>query len=235
MSDSGSQHSFPDSPSADGSNPYITGNIVIKDQERRPSVVYNCSSNSSPSVLTEKPMSDSIPKQHVSKYAIKETSCVNEILSKAATHCGLSPAQLAKAVAAQSAAETSQAIHQAASRLQQQQPVMAKKSNAFSPFNKDNITSPTGMVQLNLVNENGIVTPIEINASVAAAAAMVAAQKQKNHKLEAAVHNSLISTSINSAIVSSSLGNTSKHADLGTKSSKSSTLDNSLVFNVSYQ
>ena len=138
------------------------------------------------------------------------SSRVNDLISKAVTHHGISATQLAKVVAAQSASVTSQDVLQVASRLQQQyqqqqqQPVMAKKSNAVSPSVKDSSTpSSSGMVQFNLVNENGIVTPIEINATVAAAAAMVAAQKQQNQKIEAAAHNSSTSTSSNSVITSS--------------------------------
>ena len=236
MSDSGSQHSFPNSPTtADGSNPYVNGNIINKDQERKSSAVSNSASNSNQLVLTQKQQNtNSILKENFSKRGIKETPCLNEILSKSATYSCLSTAQLVKAVAGQNAAETSEAIQQAATLLQHQQPVMAKKTNAFSHLNKDIATSASGMVQLNLVNENGTVTPIEINASVAAAA-LVAAQKHQNYKFEAAVHSTHDSTPIRNTVVTSNLGNDMKNIEGEPKSLKTSNYSNNgNTFNVSY-
>ena len=97
----------------------------------------------------------------------------------------------------------SQAVQQAAARLHQQQQqqepaVLAKKSNVT--IENEN-ASDSGKLHLKLVNDNGT---IDINATVAAAAAMVAAQKQQN--MEAAVHSGLITTSISNAIATS-IGN----------------------------
>ena len=118
-----------------------------------------------------------------------------------------------------------QAIQQAAARLQQQQhqqetlPVMAKKSNINPTISsKSNGQGPSSVLQLNLVNENGIVTPIEINASVAAAAAIVAAQKQ--HKPDPEGTRNFISTSMNSNGVADSLVNIPRSIDAGAKCPK---------------
>ena len=128
------------------------------------------------------------------------------------------------------------AIHQAAARLQQhhnEQPIMAKKSNVSPLTNKNNTTTPPGMVQLNLVNENGTVTPIEINASMAAAAALVAAQKHQNQKFDGGSSNNPSSTSINNTILNSTFGNTTKTIDGGSKSLKSPHTNNGPSINVS--
>jgi hypothetical protein len=116
------------------------------------------------------------------------------------------------------------AIQQAAARLQQhhnEQPIMAKKSNVSPQTNKTNTQTPPGMVHFNLVNENGVVTPIEINASMAAAAALVAAQKHQNHKFDGGSSSNPNSTSINNSNINSSFGNTPKTIDGGSKSIKS--------------
>lgn len=116
-----------------------------------------------------------------------------------------------------------QAIQQAAARLHQHhqhqydQPIMAKKSNAISQSAQNSITSPTGMVQLNLVNENGIVTPIEINASVAAAAALVAAQKHQQTKIDSEPSTNTMASSMSSTSAVSSFVNGSKESVTGHK------------------
>ena len=128
-----------------------------------------------------------------------------------------------------------QAIQQAAARLHQHQyndqPIMAKKSNAISAQNS--ITgSPTGMVQLNLVNENGIVTPIEINASVAAAAALVAAQKHQQTKIDSEPSTNTMASSMSSTSAVSSFVSGSKETVTGHKPLKHSS--NGTSINVSY-
>ena len=122
-------------------------------------------------------------------------------------------------------AKQAQALQHAAALLQQhnndQPMVMAKKSNASQPSIKNNTSTASGMVQLNLVNENGTVTPIEVNASVAAAAALVAAQKHQNQRLEGASTGSLNTLSMNgTGNVSIATGNSSKQTDFGTKPTK---------------
>ena len=133
-----------------------------------------------------------------------------------------------------------QAIQQAAARLHQHQydqPIMAKKSNAISQQSAQNsITgSPTGMVQLNLVNENGIVTPIEINASVAAAAALVAAQKHQQTKIDSEPSTNTMASSMSSTNAVSSFVNGSKETVTGHKPLKlSQPSSNGTSINVSY-
>ena len=169
----------------------------------------------------------------VSKGQEKRTSAVSNSSAN-----GIQP-ELSQKYISDAITKQAHAIQQAAARLQQQhqheQPVMAKKSNISPTSNRSNIQGPSGMVQLNLVNENGIVTPIEINASVAAAAAIVVAQKHQNHKLEAGAINNFISASMNSTSVANSLGNSPKSNDAGAKSSKIPPHGNiGLSFNVSY-
>ena len=128
-----------------------------------------------------------------------------------------------------------QAIQQAAARLHQHQydqPIMAKKSNAISQSAQNSITSPTGMVQLNLVNENGIVTPIEINASVAAAAALVAAQKHQQTKIDSEPSTNTMASSMSSTSAVSSFVSGSKETVTGHKPLKHSS--NGTSINVSY-
>ena len=133
-----------------------------------------------------------------------------------------------------------QAIQQAAARLHQHQydqPIMAKKSNAISQQSAQNsITgSPTGMVQLNLVNENGIVTPIEINASVAAAAALVAAQKHQQTKIDSEPSTNTMASSMSSTNAVSSFVNGSKETVTGHKPLKLSQHSSNVTsINVSY-
>ena len=133
-----------------------------------------------------------------------------------------------------------QAIQQAAARLHQHQyndqPIMAKKSNAISQSAQNSITgSPTGMVQLNLVNENGIVTPIEINASVAAAAALVAAQKHQQTKIDSEPSTNTMASSMSSTSAVSSFVNGSKETVTGHKPLKlSQPSSNGTSINVSY-
>ena len=133
-----------------------------------------------------------------------------------------------------------QAIQQAAARLHQHQydqPIMAKKSNAISQQSAQNsITgSSTGMVQLNLVNENGIVTPIEINASVAAAAALVAAQKHQQTKIDSEPSTNTMASSMSSTNAVSSFVNGSKETVTGHKPLKLSQHSSNVTsINVSY-
>ena len=131
-----------------------------------------------------------------------------------------------------------QAIQQAAARLHQHQydqPIMAKKSNAISQSAQNSITTPTGMVQLNLVNENGIVTPIEINASVAAAAALVAAQKHQQTKIDSEPSTNTMASSMSSTSAVSSFVNGSKETVSGHKPLKlSQHSSNGNLINVSY-
>ena len=134
-----------------------------------------------------------------------------------------------------------QAIQQAAARLhhhqhQYDQPIMAKKSNAISQSAQNSITgSPTGMVQLNLVNENGIVTPIEINASVAAAAALVAAQKHQQTKIDSEPSTNTMASSMSSTNAVSSFVNGSKETVTGHKPLKLSQHSSNVTsINVSY-
>ena len=133
-----------------------------------------------------------------------------------------------------------QAIQQAAARLHQHQyndqPIMAKKSNAISQSAQNSITSPSGMVQLNLVNENGIVTPIEINASVAAAAALVAAQKHQQTKIDSEPSTNTMASSMSSTSAVSSFVNGSKEAPTGHKPLKLSqpSSNGTTSINVSY-
>ena len=133
-----------------------------------------------------------------------------------------------------------QAIQQAAARLHQHQydqPIMAKKSNAISQSAQNSITgSPTGMVQLNLVNENGIVTPIEINASVAAAAALVAAQKHQQTKIDSEPSNNTMAPSLSSTSAVSGFVNGSKETVTGHKPLKLSqpSSNGTTSINVSY-
>ena len=131
-----------------------------------------------------------------------------------------------------------QAIQQAAARLHQHQydqPIMAKKSNAISQSAQNSITSPTGMVQLNLVNENGIVTPIEINASVAAAAALVAAQKHQQTKIDSEPSTNTMASSMSSTSAVSSFVNGSKETVTGHKPLKLSQHSSNVTsINVSY-
>ena len=131
-----------------------------------------------------------------------------------------------------------QAIQQAAARLHQHQydqPIMAKKSNAISQSAQNSITSPAGMVQLNLVNENGIVTPIEINASVAAAAALVAAQKHQQTKIDSEPSNNTMAPSLSSTSAVSGFVNGSKETVTGHKPLKlSQHSSNGTSINVSY-
>ena len=122
-------------------------------------------------------------------------------------------------------AKQAQALHQAAALLQQhhndQPVVMAKKSNVIQASSKNNSPTASGMVQLNLVNENGVVTPIEVNASVAAAAALVAAQKHQNQRLDGVSSNNFNTASINSITnAGTSFGSSSKQTDFGSKSTK---------------
>ena len=117
-------------------------------------------------------------------------------------------------------AKQAQALQQAAALLQQQndQPmVMAKKSNVIQPSSKNNAQTASGMVQLNVVNENGIVTPIEVNAAVAA---FVAAQKHQNQRLEGSSSGNLNPTANGVTNVVTSLGNSLKQNDLGSKITK---------------
>ena len=122
-------------------------------------------------------------------------------------------------------AKQAQALQQAAALLQQhnndQPMVMAKKSNVLQPSSKNNTQMTSGMVQLNVVNENGIVTPIEVNASVAAAAAFVAAQKHQNQRLEASASGNLNPIANGITNVGTSLGSSPKQNDLGSKITKS--------------
>ena len=133
-----------------------------------------------------------------------------------------------------------QAIQQAAARLhhhqhQYDQPIMAKKSNAISQSAQNSITTPTGMVQLNLVNENGIVTPIEINASVAAAAALVAAQKHQQTKIDSEPSTNTMASSMSSPSSVSSFVNGSKETVTGHKPLKLSQHSSNVTsINVSY-
>lgn len=125
----------------------------------------------------------------------------------------------------QAIVKQAQALHQAAALLQQhhndQPVVMAKKSNVVQPLNKNNSPNASKMVQLNLVNENGVVTPIEVNASVAAAAALVAAQKHQNQRIEGVSINNFNTAAINSITnAGPSFGSSPKQADFGSKSTK---------------
>ena len=68
-----------------------------------------------------------------------------------------------------------------------------------------------------LVNENGIVTPIEVNAAVAA---FVAAQKHQNQRLEGSSSGNLNPTANGVTNVVTSLGSSLKQSDLGSKITK---------------
>ena len=95
--------------------------------------------------------------------------------------------------------------------------ITAKKSNVIQPSSKNNAQTASGMVQLNVVNENGIVTPIEVNAAVAA---FVAAQKHQNQRLEGSSSGNLNSTANGVINVVTSLGSSLKQNDLGSKITK---------------
>ena len=120
-------------------------------------------------------------------------------------------------------AKQAQALQQAAALLQQhnndQPMVMAKKSNVLQPSSKNNAQTTSGMVQLNVVNENGIVTPIEVNALLQSA--IVAAQKHQNQRLEASSSGNLNPTANGMTNVGTSIGNSPKQTDLGSKVTKS--------------
>ena len=91
------------------------------------------------------------------------------------------------------------------------------------------------MVQLNLVNENGIVTPIEINASVAAAAALVAAQKHQQTKIDSEPSTNTMASSMSSTSAVSSFVSGSKQTVTGHKPLKlSQHSSNGTSINVSY-
>ena len=124
-------------------------------------------------------------------------------------------------------AKQAQALQQAAALLQQhndQPMVMAKKSNVIQPSSKNNAQTTSGMVQLNVVNENGIVTPIEVNAAVAA---FVAAQKHQNQRLEGSSSGNLNPTANGITNVVTSVGSSLKQNDLGSKITKSLPSSNS--------